>query len=213
GGPTPLGSLVLVALAPRSFAERDIRTLEKPLRELSRMIETVRRRGTGLGGPVGGALATTQPGFDIVAIVAERDRLREELAGQLMERAGLVGELSARSKELDELRIALDAASAQHAKLTVEVERARRDAERIELLSDSLAVAERERARLATALEAAAAERAEQARSLSKLEGARPGAEGAALTAGAKIDSTTLAAVWMMGTLAKRDARSTGHLH
>src|SRR5262249_13864801 len=167
GGPTPLGSLVLVALAPRSFAERDIRTLEKPLRELSRMIEAVRRRGTGIGAPIGGPVPTTQPGFDIVAIVAERDRLREELAGQLTERAGLVGELSARNKELDELRVALDAASVQHAKPTLEVERARRDAERIELLSDSLAVAERERARLATALEAAAAARARHARAAS----------------------------------------------
>src|SRR2546427_6954811 len=44
-GPTPVGSLVLVALAPRSFTERDVRTLERPLGELAAMIEAVRRRG------------------------------------------------------------------------------------------------------------------------------------------------------------------------
>src|SRR5206468_3047461 len=44
-GPTPVGSLVLIALAPRSFAERDVRTLERPLGELAAMIEAVRRRG------------------------------------------------------------------------------------------------------------------------------------------------------------------------
>src|SRR5207249_12303603 len=42
-GPTPVGSLVLVAVAPRSFAERDVRTLERPLAELALMIEAVRR--------------------------------------------------------------------------------------------------------------------------------------------------------------------------
>src|SRR3989442_1536957 len=44
-GPTPVGSLVLVALAPRSFAERDVRMLERPLAELAVMIEAGRRRG------------------------------------------------------------------------------------------------------------------------------------------------------------------------
>src|SRR5205823_5428134 len=44
-GPTPVGSLVLIALAPRSFAERDVRTLERPLGQLAAMIEAVRRPG------------------------------------------------------------------------------------------------------------------------------------------------------------------------
>src|SRR5438093_9614994 len=50
-GPTPVGSLVLVALAPRSFTERDVRTLERPLGDLAVMIEAVRRPGPR-GGPV-----------------------------------------------------------------------------------------------------------------------------------------------------------------
>ena len=40
-GPTPVGSLVLVALAPRSFGERDVRALERPLGERATMIEAV----------------------------------------------------------------------------------------------------------------------------------------------------------------------------
>src|SRR5438093_10926916 len=50
-GPTPVGSLVLVALAPRSFTERHVRTLERPLGDLAVMIEAVRRPGPR-GGPV-----------------------------------------------------------------------------------------------------------------------------------------------------------------
>jgi len=42
-GATPVGSLVLVAVGARTIAERDIRTLEAPLRELGRIIEAVRR--------------------------------------------------------------------------------------------------------------------------------------------------------------------------
>src|SRR5262245_47660967 len=51
GGPTPLGSLVLIAVAPRSFTERDIRNVERPLREVAKMIEAVRRRGGAGVGP------------------------------------------------------------------------------------------------------------------------------------------------------------------
>jgi CheY-like chemotaxis protein/uncharacterized small protein (DUF1192 family) len=43
-GSTPVGSLILVALAPRSFGERQIRTLEQPVRELVGHIVSMRKR-------------------------------------------------------------------------------------------------------------------------------------------------------------------------
>src|SRR5262249_12551283 len=42
-GPRPAGSLILVTLVPKVFRERDIRTIERPLRELGLLIEAVRR--------------------------------------------------------------------------------------------------------------------------------------------------------------------------
>jgi CheY-like chemotaxis protein len=50
-GSTPVGSLILVALAPRSFGERQIRMLEQPARELVGSIVTMRKRVT-VAGPV-----------------------------------------------------------------------------------------------------------------------------------------------------------------
>ncbi|TMA37190.1 MAG: GAF domain-containing protein [Deltaproteobacteria bacterium] len=44
-GPSPLGSLILVAVAPRTFVERDIHALEAPLGVLIKMIQATRRRG------------------------------------------------------------------------------------------------------------------------------------------------------------------------
>ena len=75
-GPTPVGSLVLIALAPRSFAERDVRTLERPLGELAAMIEAVRRRG-GVE-PVGAprapvAAPVPKPAAEVTALVADRE--------------------------------------------------------------------------------------------------------------------------------------------
>ena len=43
-GSTPVGSLILVALAPRSFGERQIRTLEQPVRDLVGHIVSMRKR-------------------------------------------------------------------------------------------------------------------------------------------------------------------------
>jgi len=56
-GLSALASLILVSAPPRTFAERDITMLWKPLRELAGMIETVRRRvgpadaNADVGGP------------------------------------------------------------------------------------------------------------------------------------------------------------------
>ena len=46
-GPMPLGSLVLIALAPKCITERDIRTFDPAIKELVKMIEAVRRRAQG----------------------------------------------------------------------------------------------------------------------------------------------------------------------
>src|SRR5437867_8084551 len=51
-GATPLGSLVLVAKAPRTISEQDVRSLDQPLREVGGMIEAAKRRGAGAPAPV-----------------------------------------------------------------------------------------------------------------------------------------------------------------
>src|SRR5438093_11510839 len=109
-GPTPVGSLVLIALAPRSFAERDVRTLERPPGELAAMIEAVRRRG-GVE-PVGAprapvAAPVPKPAAEVTALVADREQLRGEVAARSGERAVLAAELAARSGDNDRLRAAL----------------------------------------------------------------------------------------------------------
>ena len=109
-GPSPVGSLILVAVAPRSFGERDIHALEAPLGVLVKMIQATRRRGGEQTSPRAAA-PSPAPG-------------KPEGA----------------------------------------------DADRVQLLIASLAATERERSRLATAVEAAAAERAEHARVQATLE-------------------------------------------
>src|SRR5947199_10022806 len=94
-GPSPVGSLVLVAVAPRSFAERDVRTLERPLAELALMIEAVRRRGARVE-PVEAPKAPVaappppplpQPAAHLTELRAEREQLRGEGAARAAERA------------------------------------------------------------------------------------------------------------------------------
>jgi CheY-like chemotaxis protein len=205
GGPSPLGSLVLIALAPRSFVERDIRNIERPLREVAKMIESVRRRG---GAGVGPAYPTVSfapfKPAELTAVIAERDRLREELAARAATESGLAGELSARGLEIERLQGELDDATHERTRLSGELERIRRDAERASLLSASLDTAERERARLAAALEAAAAERSESARAQSALEQARGEAERAARTAAAELEVARRAAAESTATAVRR---------
>jgi hypothetical protein len=71
-GQVPLGSLVLVALTPASISERTIKTLEQPLRELSRMIEAVRGRAGGAGS---GTPAPKPPAEPAAAAREARDAL------------------------------------------------------------------------------------------------------------------------------------------
>src|SRR5439155_18742549 len=114
-GPTPVGSLVLVALAPRSFTERDVRTLERPLGDLAAMIEAVRPRG-GRGEPVEAPRAPVaappppplpRPAAAVTELQAAREQLRGEVAARAAERAVPAAELAARRGEPDGLPPAL----------------------------------------------------------------------------------------------------------
>jgi len=213
-GPTPVGSLVLVALAPRSFTERDVRTLERPLGDLAVMIEAVRRRGAR-GEPVEAPRAPVaapppsplpRPAAAVTELQAEREQLRGEVAARAAERAVLAAELAARSGETDRLHAALELAAADRARLAADFEQAKRDAERAEMLAAALAAAERERARLAAALETAAAERAEWARAEGALEAARAAAERATASATAELAGARRAAAANEATAAARAA-------
>src|SRR5947208_3509966 len=169
-GPAPVGSLILVAVAPRALGERDVRALEPVLGDLARMIEATRRRPlateTSAGSPPGSPAASAAT----AGLVAARDRL-------LAEHERLAAELAARTGEAERLGSALDAAAADRARLTAELEGARRVADQVTPLTAALAEAERARARLAEALGGAAAERSEQARGVAALEAARTEAQ------------------------------------
>jgi len=217
-GPTPVGSLVLVALAPRSFAERDVRMLERPLAELAVMIEAVRRRGARVEPveapktPVAAPPPLPQPAAHVTELQAEREQLRGEVAARSAERAVLAAELAARSGETDRLRAALELAAADRARLAADFEQARRDGERAETLVAALGAAERERARLAASLETAAAERAQGARAEAALEAARAAAERAAASAIAELAGARRAAAANEATAAARAAEWAGEV-
>jgi CheY-like chemotaxis protein len=124
-GSTPVGSLILVALAPRSFGERQIRMLESPARELVGSIVAMRKRVTGAGPvrvgksslsaaatPVGVQLAgPTAPGIKTApgatsgpsaAIQVAVDRARaelERLRGRLSEADDVAAKERARADE------------------------------------------------------------------------------------------------------------------
>ena len=141
-GETPLGSLVLVARAPRALSEHDVEQLARPLDEVVRMIETARRPRAGAAAP------EPEPS----GVVASPDGPRGEVTPGPPEPASLAAKLAARSEEADRLRAALEAAGAERARLAGELEHARREASRVELLAASLAAAERETAELSAAL-------------------------------------------------------------
>lgn len=159
----PLGSIVLVASGARSFGERDVQQLWRPLRELARLIDAVRRQA-GLGGPVsldGAAPRRAAPLVDVVALTAERDQLREE-------RDALAAELGQiRTTMAEALEVA---AAAQRAQVEREaaLAQARAAAER----SAESGIAELERLRREGAEQAAAAERRlrDQAALIDRLE-------------------------------------------
>src|SRR3989442_364742 len=166
-GETPLGSLVLVARAPRALSEHDVEQLARPLDEVVRMIETARRPRAG----------ATAPEPEPSGVVASLDGPRGEVAAGPPESASLAAKLAARSEEADRLREALEAAGAERARLAGELEHARREASPVELLAASLAAGEPETAEVFAALRRSGSggrEAVEQARAA---EAARAAAE------------------------------------
>jgi predicted nucleic acid-binding Zn-ribbon protein len=241
-GPDPVGSLILVAIAPRTFAERDIGGLDKSIAELTRMIAAARRRGRGQtdaalappadvpadelravnvrfddvlpdDAPADDAAADDVPAAELVdETSADRDRLHADLAAGIAERACLAAELAARQGENDRLRASLQASATERARLGAELEAARAAAERVDSLTGSLATAERERARLALALEGVKAGEAERADATSALERARAEAERAAQTAVTALADARRAALSREEALQARAGQLAGEL-
>jgi CheY-like chemotaxis protein len=147
-GPTPVGSLILIAVAPHVFAEHDIRALAEPVRELARMIEAARRHsitGVAPGGP-----SSTRPpaavGSRRVTASATPTPNGDPAASFYPDRAG-------------------DPAASFHPDRAGDPPPGPR--------GERLVASERERARLATALEAVAGELAEQRRIQATVEATR----------------------------------------
>ena len=186
-GPLPLGTVVLVAMGSRSFTEGDIRALERPLREFGKLVEAVRRRVAPILEAYPTLLGVPQ---DYSGVVEERDHLRSEMASRFAEHASLVSELAARSQENDRLRLTIEQLTEERAELQTALEQGRGSTERVEDLSDALAAAERERGRLAAALEAAALERSEAARRESALDSARAEAQRIARETAAELEKS-----------------------
>lgn len=129
-GSTPLASLILVAMIPASFTERDIRVLDQAIRELVKMIESVRRRAPGQS-LMADALETHAAPAPGPAIAPRRAQVRATVSPELSATPGAEG--------------APPAAPAHEPSATTE------------MLATALAESERERTRLATALEQAMA--------------------------------------------------------
>jgi predicted nucleic acid-binding Zn-ribbon protein len=139
-GSTPVGSLILVALAPRTFGERQIRLLEQPVRELVSSIIDMRKRVTiaaparstrpslsataasspsvAVAGPItaGPKVAPETPGAGGTSIQAAVDRARaelERLRARLNEAEATAAAERKRADGLEQQRAELDTALQQ----------------------------------------------------------------------------------------------------
>src|SRR5439155_667970 len=127
-GETPLGSLVLLALAPRALSEHDLHQLARPLDEVVRMSETARRPRAGAPAEAevesartaradaqAGCVALEAAGREARAEIerlelaerdgrAERERMERELAETRARFDELAGRGSGLEGEIGELR-------------------------------------------------------------------------------------------------------------
>jgi CheY-like chemotaxis protein len=194
GGPTPVGSLILIMLGSNRLHDRDVHTLDKALRELARMIETIRRQVTETGSttpsrPLAAAPVITRPALaetndaaepaalarartENTRLEAELERLRAEEQSRDQCLAGLMAEADRLRARLGETEAAQAALAVENARLIAEVDRARQESPDVETLAAELARARDEHARLAAALEAVAAERMDESQSRTAREAA-----------------------------------------
>src|SRR5207249_3616225 len=159
-GPSPVGSLILVAVAPRSFGERDIHALEAPLGVLVKMIQATRRRGGEQTSPRAAAPAPPAAPSPAPGKPEGADADRVQL---------LIASLAATERERSRLATAVEAAAAEraeHARVQATLEtRAVEQAAEVQRLTERLAS---EQARLQAALDTAAAERAAEVQRLTE---------------------------------------------
>ncbi len=175
-GSTPLASLILVAMIPASFSERDIRVLDQAIRELVKMIESVRRRAPGQASGSSSEPAEAPPP-PAPTMTTRRPQPRATVSPELSVTPGAApGEAASPP-----------ATAAPDAHATTEV------------LATALAESERERTRLATALEQAQAKAGgtvatpseELTRALQAVEAAEAGhATAAAEAEAARVEAT-----------------------
>src|SRR5262249_21306382 len=136
-GPDPLASLILIAVAPRSFGEHDVHLLAAPLREVTRLVEVMRRQSQAPASAPEAPAPLVAPGpiQELAVRRAECDRLRGELMARTTEcehlRASnrgrdaesdhLVDELSGRIEEVERLTAEVQARGGERERLAEEL--------------------------------------------------------------------------------------------
>ena len=161
-GITPLASLVLVSSAPRVFGQHDITTLWKPLRELGRMIDRIRRQA--MDGEPQAAPYRDQIALQQRTIAAERDRLLQELAAHRAERERLAVALEEQVASNATLKGDLERAVAERDSLRRDLAQRRDGDGALAAVREALAQAEHERARVTALLEDARADHGHRVR-------------------------------------------------
>jgi hypothetical protein len=209
-GATPLGSLILIAVAPRVLGERDIRMLERPLREVTKMIEAIRRRGPSLAtapGPLAPVVADIPPSAVRGEGLVDHPQAAAARGADGPEEAPSAPLAGATERERQELAAALDSAVAERDEARARLAQAESRA------ADSTAEAERLRARLAETEEVVrtlrdeAAERASLAARLDAALGEQNRLEEVVATARAERDGLVAVALALAAAhAAMRDA-------
>ncbi|MFN8545408.1 MAG: hypothetical protein U0807_14535 [Candidatus Binatia bacterium] len=217
GAHDPLGTLVLVAAAPRSLAERDIVALTRPLQELAVMVQAVRRMAGVPDEVVSPGLPPLR--IDVVALSAERDTLRAEraelaaeLAAGVSEREQLALELTELASARDHLEADLDAVLIERDALAADLERVQQQAERVAELEAALGRAGRVEDRQDSALAGALAERDAHKARVAELEQTRADLARRADALAAELERARTAAAGQVAASERRVAEQTSEI-